>query len=200
MMTFNTGGLARLSAAFLLGLSLAGTPAFADKGGNGGGNGNAGGNGNSGNSNAGGNSNSNAGGNGKSGVAQGSSKSAAGQTKVATATATDTNASAYGKLNGFLHASPKALAKASPNSAIGKVAKIYAGLLNSYLNPLEGATPPTAEEVAAALAAAANKPLTADVIAKVNDKLIATNADLAASLTLSGKTAADLATEIAAAL
>lgn len=175
MKAFNTGGLVRLSTAVLLGLTLAGAPALADKGGNGGGN-------------------------GKSGENQGSTKSNPGQTKVATAKATGAGASTYGKLNGFLHASPKALAKASPNSAIGKVAKVYAGLLNSYLNPVEGTTPPTAQEVAAALAAAANKPLTAAVIAKVNDKLIATNPDLSASLTASGKTAADLATEIAAAL
>ena len=52
----------------------------------------------------------------------------------------------------------------------------------------------------AALAAAANKPLTPDVIKAVNDKLLATNPDLAASLAASGKTPEDLANEIAAAL
>ncbi len=187
MKTVNFGGLARLSAAVLLGLALAGAPALAEKGGKGGGNG--GGNGNS-------------GGNGKGNSGQGhsSTKTNPGQTKVTTVKATSKGASTYGKLNGFLHASPRALAKASPNTAIGKVAKVYASLLNSYLNPVEGATPPTAEQVAAALAAAANKPLSAAIIAKVNDKLIATSPDLSASLAASGKTPADLANEIAAAM
>jgi hypothetical protein len=183
MINLGVQKLVKYSAILMLGLSVAGAPALAEKGGNGKGNG-----GNSGNSSS---SNGNGNGNGKS-------ASAAGTEKVKTNNGAA--ASKYGKLNGFLHASPKALAKASPNSAIGQVAKVYAGLLNSYLAPAEGETAPTVDQVAAALAAATNKPLTADVIAAVNAKLTATNPDLATSLETSGKTPEDLAAEIAAAL
>lgn len=181
MINLGVRKFAQYSAIVLLGLSVAGAPAFAVKGGNGNGNGgNAGG----GNSNAG------------NGAANNGSVARTDKIK----TSNGAVASKYGKLNGFLHASPVALIKASPKSSIGQVAKVYAGLLNGYLAPAEGQVPPTVEEVAAALAAAANKPLTADVIGAVNVKLIAANPALAASLTASGKTEADLAGEIAAAM
>jgi hypothetical protein len=87
-----------------------------------------------------------------------------------------------GKLNGFFHASDKALAHASPNSAIGKVAIVYAGLLEGYLMPPAGTTPPDLQEIAAALASAANKPLSAEIFAAVNARLAATNPDLASAI------------------
>ena len=186
---------ATYSAVVLLALSVAGAPALAEKGGNGNGNG-----GNSGN--AGGNSGNGGGNSGNAG--NGNSKSASATKTEKVKTNNGALASSYGKLNGFLHASPNALAKASPKSAIGQVAKVYAGLLNSYLAPAEGETMPGIEEVATALAAAANKPLTAEIIAAVNAKLVATNPELAtnleASLETSGKTAEEFAAEIAAAL
>lgn len=181
--------VARLSSAIILGLVLAQAPALAEKGGNGGGN------------QGGGNSHSESlgGGNANHG------KSTAAQLASAAKKADDTStvkvkASAFGKLNGFLHASPTAIAHAAPNSAIGKVVAGYGGLLKTYLEPADGTTPPTAEDLAAALEAAANKPLTADVVAAINAKLIASSPDLANSLTQSGKTIDDVNGEIAAAL
>ena len=191
MAHFQIGRFARLTAVLLLGATLAGAPALAGKG-NGGGNGN-------GNGNKGGSSESRGQGQNKSAgrTASPAKPAAAAPVKKAKIVLAKTQ----GKLNGFLHASPQALAKASPKSAIGKVAKVYAGLLNDYLAPpAEGTVAPTAEEVAAALAAAANKPLTPEIIKAVNDRLLATNPDLAASLLASGKTPEDLAAEIATAL
>lgn len=179
----------RLSAALILGAGLAGAPAFADKGGNGNGGGHGGGIGGGSSQSASDHSN-----NGKS-----SKGDDATETETEAGASTKLDASTAGKLNGFLHASPRAIAKANANSAIGKVAVGYGGMLKDYLSPAPGTTPPTAAEVAAALAAASNKPLTAEVVAAVNAKLLDTNPDLAVSLTTSGKTAADLDAEIAAA-
>ena len=81
----------------------------------------------------------------------------------------DSNASAFGKLNGFMHASPAALADASANSAIGKIAIVYAGLLESYLS--DPTTTTTLVDLQAALSDAANKPLSPEIIQAVNDKL-----------------------------
>lgn len=181
MKNFGLQKFATYSAVLLLGLSVAGAPALAEKGGNGNGNG--------------GNAGSNSG-----NAGNGNSRSASATKTEKVKSNNGALASSYGKLNGFLHASPNALAKASPKSAIGKVAKVYAGLLNSYLAPAEGETVPGIEEVAIALAAAANKPLTAEIIAAVNAKLVATNPELATNMETSGKTAEDLAAEIAAAL
>lgn len=174
---------ARLAATVFFGAMLAVSPALAGNGnGKGGGNGN-GGNGNGGNS---------------------ASSSSKGSTKTASVTTTKNSkgvtARGYGKLNGFMHASATALAKASPKSSIGQVSKVYAGLLASYLAPAAGTTAPSITQVASALAAAANKPLTAAQIAAINQRLLATNPTLAASLTTSGKTAEQLAAEVAAAL
>lgn len=108
------------------------------------------------------------------------------------------DAAAEGKLNGFLHASPDALVNASPHSPIGKVSKVYAGLLQDYLSAAEGA--PTPRDLARALADASGRPLTVGIIAAVHDKLFTSDMDLAASLAGSGKTTQDLTNEIATAL
>ena len=62
-----------------------------------------------------------------------------------------------------------ALADASANSAIGKIAIVYAGLLESYLS--DPTTTTTLVDLQAALADAANKPLSPEIIQAVNDKL-----------------------------
>lgn len=210
--------IARTTSALFLSVALAATPALAGKGGNGGGGG-----GGSSSSHGGGNSGNH--GSSKSGSMGGSKSSAKSSTKTSASKSAKTSskssakkqasaeeaedkakyakgetANTAGKLNGFLHASPKALAHASPRSAIGKVSKIYAGLLNSYLNPAEGETPPTIDEVAKALADAANKPLTPDIIAAVNQKLLDTDTTLSDSLTTSGKSADEVNSEVATAL
>ena len=186
MTRLNLHHFTRFSSLVVLAVSLAVAPALA---GNGNGNGNGGGNG---------------GGNGKSeSHGGGSSKSehaSTGSEKSSTKATAAKQASSYGKLNGFLHASKQAMLKASPKSAIGKVATVYAGLLKSYLSPEAGVTPPTVDEIAAALRAAANKPVTSAVVAAVNQRLLETNPDLSASLTASGKTPEQLADEIAAAM
>lgn len=176
--------IARVTTTVFFATMLAVAPAMAAKGGNGGGNGNGrGGNGSSASS--------------KSSTSKGSTRAAAvSQTKKVKGV----TASGFGRLNGFMNASATALAKTSPNSAIGQVSKVYAGLLASYLAPAPGTTAPTIQQVAAALAAAANKPLTAAQIAAINQKLLATNATLAGNLTTSGKTADELADEVATAL
>lgn len=155
--TFTIRFPARSVAAVLLGAALAASPALAKSGGNG--NGNSGGNGN--------------------GHAYGKSAEA---TQDAGTTSNGNSASALGALNGFMHASPKALANASPKSEIGKVAVVYAGLLQNYLTPAAGTTPPTLAQLASALSAAANKPLTPAIIEAVNAKLEASNPALAQSL------------------
>jgi hypothetical protein len=72
-----------------------------------------------------------------------------------------------GRLNAFFHASPNALRNASPHSAVGAVSKTYDHAMLSYLNN-SGAT---LDDVAAALARAANKPLNPDVVAAINARL-----------------------------
>ena len=184
MTRLNLQAFAQLSSIVLLGVTLAAAPALAGNGNSNGG-GNGGGNGKS-ESHGGGSSN---GQRAKTGAEQTGVKSAAGK-----------EASSYGKLNGFLHASKQALLHASPKSAVGKVGVVYAGLLKNYLAPEAGVTPPTVAELGAALQAAANKPVTSAVVAAVNKRLLETNAELSASLTASGKTAEQLAAEIAAAM
>ena len=102
--TFTIRFSSRSVAAVLLGAALAASPALAKSGGSG----NAGGNGN--------------------GHAYGKSADA---TQDAGTTSNGNSASALGALNGFIHASPKALANASPKSEIGKAAVVYAGLLQN---------------------------------------------------------------------
>lgn len=215
MTAFNSRGSGKLAAALLLGVALAVTPAVADKGGNGG---------NAGNGGNGGNSSQSSGGNGgshaKSDTQQGKSAtsqkaSKTNKTKKSAETdddATDTaSANSFGNINGFLHASPKALANASPKSVIGRVMTAYGAQLQSYLDASATAgdgstddtattTAPTAADLQAALQKVSNKPVTAEMIAAVNDKLIATNPALSASLANSGKTVDQLDAEISAGL
>lgn len=215
MTGFNLRGGGKFAAALLLGVALIATPALAGKGGNGG---NGGGGGNS--SHSGGNNGGNGGAQSKSGAQQGKSAAShkAGKTTDTTdttdtaetaGTEDDASGNAFGNINGFLHASPKALAHASSKSVIGRVVSAYGAKLQSYLDaaPAEGdsgtdgeAAAPTAADLQAALQKVSNKPVTAEMIAAVNDKLIATNPALSASLANSGKTVDELDAEISAGL
>ncbi len=97
-----------------------------------------------------------------------------------------------GRLNGFLNASPQALANASPNSAVGTLSKTYRDAL---LN-VDGTV--TTDELAGILAEAANKPLTGEQVLAVHEKLIATNPELAEDEALSAQlTDEDFADELA---
>jgi hypothetical protein len=91
--------------------------------------------------------------------------------------------SSLGRLNGFMNASPEALANAAPNSAIGVVAQDYREALATYADSIaaapEGAVvvDPALDAAAKALALAANKALTPDIVAAVNAHLAETYAD-----------------------
>ncbi|MGH6947358.1 MAG: hypothetical protein ACREDZ_08525 [Kiloniellales bacterium] len=113
------------------------------------------------------------------------------------------SASQLGRLNGFMHASPRAVANASPNSAVGSVAQTYRDALAAHLGaaveepvveepvveeplveeplveePVEEEAALTSLEAAAkALVDAANKPLDPAVVAEVNAKLAELNPD-----------------------
>jgi hypothetical protein len=92
----------------------------------------------------------------------------------------------FGRLNGFMNASSTALQKAAPNSAIGIVAIQYAGALSAYEDALanQGQGPaPTLDDAAAILAKAANKPLSPEIVAAINERLAAENPD---NLSLAG--------------
>ena len=73
-----------------------------------------------------------------------------------------------GRFNGFLHASPNALANASEKSSIGMISKLYAAELGFYL--ATGAEI-NATNMASLLEQVANKPLTPELITAINDKL-----------------------------
>src|SRR5262249_47912961 len=75
-----------------------------------------------------------------------------------------------GRLNAFMHASSKALLSAAPGSAIGIIAVQYRDALSAYL----GGTA-TIDDAAAILAKAANKTLTPDIVAAINERLAAEN-------------------------
>lgn len=112
--------------------------------------------------------------NGK-GQGQGSGNINSGQHQNASANSNNgigNGASSLGALNGFWHAAPNALAHAAPNSEIGKV-MTYADLLKQYLS-CSSSEPCTVtlQDVGDALAAAANKPLTTEIIDKLNSKLV----------------------------
>ncbi|WP_448953000.1 hypothetical protein [Labrys neptuniae] len=171
----NTSTLTKALSVALFGVALIATPVFANNGkgdGNGGGHGNGNGNGN-------GSSHSARTSDGDNDQGSGSGLSA----------------NHLGKLNGFLHASPSALKHASPKSAIGKVVA-YGGLLDGFLTPEQGKTPPTLAQLAAALAAATNKPLTPAVIKAVNAKLAAIKPDLAKAISGYSGGASGLADDI----
>ena len=97
-----------------------------------------------------------------------------------------------GRLNGFLNASPQALANASPNSAVGTLSKTYRDALLASDGTL------TTDELAGILAEAANKPLTGEQVLAVHEKLIATNPELAEDEALSAQlTDEDFADDLA---
>jgi hypothetical protein len=156
-----------------------GMSALAAKGGNGGAGGNGGDNGGGG-GRAGGAAKGEAGDAGRA-SAPGQSKqdgsSAIGKGHSKSIGAAD--AKSFGKLNGFMHASPTALANASINSPLGAIAQMYAGQLGSYLSiDQTSATPEEREAAEERLEAAAsilgniaNKPLSDKVVAAVNTRL-----------------------------
>ncbi len=181
--------------------------AFAEKGGNGkgGGGGNGGGHG-GGNGGGQGHGGGNAGGNGQGHGQSGSGNSAkAGpsgeasddQTADVDGDATDDgslNPNNLGKLNGFFHASPNALANASPNSAIGKISQTFRDALSDFAAANQddgstdgsgdgtgtGETPPTGpsvEDLGAILAGATNKPVTGAQVEAIIDRLAEQNPD-----------------------
>ena len=123
---------------------------------NGNGNGHASGNGNNGQANA--------SGNGNNGHANATANSSNGN---------GSNASALGALNGFMHASFTALSHTSVHSEIGKVIT-YGGLLQGLFPSASGTTTLTTaqlQQLGAAIAAAANKPLTPDIISAIDARL-----------------------------
>jgi len=155
-----------------------------------------------------------AGGNGKGrGNGHGHDKAGGtGQSQQAKSTQTDlaeTDSmlpSNLGRLNGFLHASPQALANAAPNTVIGMLSKTYRDALAAYATSLAttdpttttDTTPLTTDDMAAILAKAANKTLTAEQITAINDKLAATNPDdLADYATMTDEEKAQLASDLA---
>ena len=147
--------------------------ASANAGGNGkgGDNGNAGGNGN-----GNGGASANAGGNGK-----GQSDATDGEVSVASngQEKSALHPSNLGRLNAFLNASSAALKNAAPDSAIGIVSAQYAGALSSYIDGVtQGTLPaPTLDDAAAILAKAANKPLSPEIVAAINERLAEENPD-----------------------
>lgn len=185
LLNLNMTSAAKTASAVLIGIALVASPALANNGkggGNGGGNGNGNGNGNShadSHTSASNNSSS------QDGTDQG---------------ATQPSASSLGSLNGFLHASPSALKHASAKSEIGRVSIVYAGLLQNYLSPAQGTTAPTAAQVAEALEAAANKPLSPDIVQAINAKLAAVNPALATAISGYNGGATGLATDISNAI
>ncbi|NTH79179.1 hypothetical protein G6K97_30360 [Agrobacterium rhizogenes] len=154
----HTGIITRSVAAILLGAALIGSPALANNGKGGGA----------------GNGNGQANGQGANNAADNASVS-----DPSSSAQKAKPASSLGALDGFLHASPRALTHASAKSEIGRVAVVYGGLLQNYLSPQQGGTPPTLAQVAAALSAAANKPLSTATIQAVNAKLASVNPALA---------------------
>jgi len=75
-----------------------------------------------------------------------------------------------GRLNAFFNASSTALGSTSENSAIGQVSKTYRDLLSGYLaGDMEDEA--SFDEVAAAIATAANKTLTPEQVKAVNERL-----------------------------
>jgi hypothetical protein len=163
-------------------------PAFAGNGnGNGGGNG-----GGHGGGNGGGHGGGHGGDHGKSSEAHGNAKDQA-KTADADVEATDEGTEGeglapneLGKLNGVLHASPNAIAHASANSPIGtarEFGEALAGFLDSAETPEEGEAPaegeeatteeeaPTIDDLAEMMANMTNKPVTADQVQAVAEKV-----------------------------
>jgi hypothetical protein len=78
-----------------------------------------------------------------------------------------------------MNASSTALKKTAPNSAIGIISIQYADALSAYLDGVAQQTQPapTLDDAAAILAKAANKPLTPEIVAAINERLAAENPD-----------------------
>jgi hypothetical protein len=100
----------------------------------------------------------------------------------AATSASNISPSDMGRLNAFLNASSTALQDAAPNSAIGIVATQYAGSLSAYTDAnalaIQGQGPaPTLDDAAALLAKAANKPVSPEIVAAINERLAAENPD-----------------------
>ena len=111
-----------------------------------------------------GNGNGHASGNGNNGQANSTANGSNGN---------GSNASAIGALNGFMHASFTALSHASVKSEIGKVIT-YGSLLQGLFPSASGTTTLTTaqlQQLSAAIAAAANKPLTPDIISAIDARL-----------------------------
>jgi hypothetical protein len=184
-------GLAAVSAVPLADL------AFAEKGGNGGGGGNGNGNGHGGgNGGGGGNSGGHGNANGRDGAGAGAGKSGglrSSDDDSRTASSGDSTdddgslkADRLGKLNGFFHASPDALANASPTSSIGKISQTFKGALSEFAaaNQIEAEpgteTGPTVGDLGAILAGATNKKVTGTQVKAIVDRLAEQNPDDAA--------------------
>jgi hypothetical protein len=140
----------------------------------------------------GGNNKSNAGGNGKgngtvngdTAVSAAASKPGKSKDKSQLAKSDPLHPSNLGRLNAFFSASSTSLKNAGDNSAIGLISQVYAGQLSAYLGALSAATTDTTldplataelEAAASTLAALANKPLTAEIIAAIHERLAAEN-------------------------
>ena len=122
-------------------------------------------------------------------------------------------ANELGRLNGFMHASPQALANASPNSAVGKISKTYRDALLGYTGATEEAPDEavteddlaedapdeavTEDDLAGILAEAANKPLTGEQVVAIHEKLIAANPELADEAVAAQLTDEDFADQLA---
>jgi hypothetical protein len=144
--------------------------------GNGNGNGNAGGNGNGNGKNGQGNGAAHASNNGNKALTNGQAGASQAPPAAGSVVVVSTNSgtddpqlapSHLGRLNAFFHASPSAQRNASSRSAVGAISKVYDHVMLSYLNN-SGAT---LDDVAAALARAANKPLNPNIVAAINDRL-----------------------------
>jgi hypothetical protein len=87
-----------------------------------------------------------------------------------------------GRLNGFLHASDQGRLNAAPGSAVGMISHGYADALGDYLHArsLIGIDPDAEEDAedaldraGAILGAAANKPVSPEVVATINGQIVA---------------------------
>ena len=154
--------------------TFGGVQVLAEPGGNGKGNGNGGGNSNG---NAGGNSAANS--HGAKGLAT-AAKSATSKDKTQLAKNDPLHPHNLGRLNSFFNASSLALKNASAQSAVGLISQVYAGQVAAYVAALADATTTTAldpaattelQAAAATLAKVANKPLSAEIITAIHERL-----------------------------
>jgi hypothetical protein len=148
-----------------------------------------------------GNANSNAGGQSK-GKGQDSQQASKTADKTKLTKDNPLHPNNLGRLNGFMHASPQALANASPNSAVGVLSKTYKDALAGYLGLGEDEdVVVTEDDLAAILARAANKPLSPEQIDAINEKLATLDPELDEALDAQpddglSETLADLANDI----